>query len=91
MEERKDAFLNQMIKMSPRQDVILMLLQLLRHLFKISTIILEFNMFLTRLPNNFIFQKVQEEIQGTVTLESILTSKKGFLGDVYMIQIFQQT
>lgn len=36
------------------------LLQLLRHLFKISTTILEFNTLLTCLPNNSVFQKVQE-------------------------------
>lgn len=48
-----------------------MLLQLLRHLFKISTTILEFNTFLACLPNNLIFQKVQERMKGTATLDSV--------------------
>lgn len=68
-----------------------MLLQVLRHLFKISATILEFNTFLTYLPDHFIFQKVQERRKGSATLASILTRKEGFAGDVYMMKIFQRT
>lgn len=47
--------------------------------------------FLTYLPNNFVSQKVQEGMKETVTLDPVLTSKKGFVGDVYMVEIFQHS
>lgn len=85
-----DAFLNQTIKnVTEARRNIDVLLQVLRHLFKIAATILEFNTFLTCPPDIFIFQKVQERRKGSATLASVLTRKGGFTGDVYMIKIFQ--
>lgn len=67
------------------------LLQLLRHVFEISTTILEFNRCLTCFPNNFNFQKVQDEMKEVLTPDSSLSKKEDFVGDVCMIEIFQQT
>ena len=63
------------------------LLQVLRHLFKISTTVSEFNTFLTCLLIILSFKKYKKE--GSATLASVLTREEGLGGDVHMIKIFQ--